>query len=140
MVFVRVALGVLFLAIATQSLCAQVAGKDDSYVDRNQINPPALKMSRVAGVAMDSQGVAIPSVQILLFTEQGHKLVTTAVTDKEGEFFLEEVPAGRYRLVAKSVFCPANVPIRVSRSGKKHLFLHLVPGGIDSCSYGTLKN
>jgi Carboxypeptidase regulatory-like domain len=137
---VRIALGVLFLAIATQSLCAQDAGKDDSYVDQNQVEPAALKMSHIAGIAKDSQGVAVPSVQILLFTEKDHKLVATTATDKEGEFFLEDVPAGRYRLVAKSLFCPANIPILVRRSGKKELVLHLVPGGTDSCSYGTLKN
>ena len=132
--------GVLFLALAAPSLCAQDAGKDDSYLDKNQVDPPALKISRVAGVAKDSQGVAIPSVQILLFTEQDHKLMATAVTDKEGEFFLEDVPEGRYRLVAKSIFCPANVPIWVRRTGKKYLYLHMVVGGIDTCSYGTLKN
>ena len=107
--------GVLFLALAAQSLCAQDAGKDDSYVDKNQSEPEVLKVSRVAGVARNSQGTPIQGVDILLFTEQGHKLMATAVTDKEGEFFLEEVPPGRYRLVAKSLFCPANIPIWCSR-------------------------
>jgi hypothetical protein len=132
--------GVLFLALAAPSLCAQDVGKDDSYVDRNQSEPAVLKVSRVAGVATNSQGTPIQGVDILLFAEQRHKLIATAVTDKEGEFFLEEVPPGRYRLVAKSLFCPANVPIWVRRSGQRDLLLHLVPNGMDSCSYGTLKN
>jgi hypothetical protein len=132
--------GALFLALAAQSMCAQEAGRDDSYVDKNQVEPEVLKVSRVAGVARNSQGTPIQGVEILLFTEQGHKLMAAAVTDKEGEFFLEEVPPGRYRLVAKSLFCPANIPIWVRRSGKKDLFLHLIPNGMDSCSYGTLKN
>ncbi len=113
---------------------------DDSYVNRNQIDYGPLKLSSVAGIARDEQGTAVPSVRILLFTEKEHKMIASITTDKNGMFSFGNIPHGRYRLVAKSAFCPANVPIEVGYFGKKQLNLRMIAGAIDTCSYGTLKN
>jgi hypothetical protein len=129
-----IAWALILLVHPIQAVC-----QDDSYTDRNQIDPAPIKLSRVMGIAKDPQGVAIPGVRVLLFTDPDHKLVATTTTDEKGFFALEQVSQGRYRLVTKSAFCSANVPIKVQRSGNKQLHLHMVVGGIDACSYGDLK-
>jgi Carboxypeptidase regulatory-like domain len=128
------------LLLSVGAMFAQVVGQDDSYVNRNQIDYGPLRLSRVAGIARDEHGAVVPAIRVLLFTEQDHKLVASTVTDERGSFVLDHIPSGRYRLVAKSVFCPANVPIQVDNSGQRLLHLHMRVGGIDTCSYGTLKN
>ena len=132
--------GVLLLMLAGNVLFAQGPALDDSYVNRNQIDYGPLKVSNVAGIARDEQGAAVPSVRILLFTEKEHQMVASVTTDEKGMFSFGNIPYGRYRLVAKSAFCPANVPIEIGYFGKKQLYLHMIAGAVDTCSYGALKN
>jgi hypothetical protein len=90
----------------------------------------------------------ISDALIGLFTEEGHRLVTSVEADRDGRFKLRPVPAGRYRLVVRDptcLLCIANVPLRVlppSRAGKLRrdiLIIHMRAGGIDDCSYGDFK-
>ena len=131
---------VLLLTLAANALFAQESAADDSYVNRNQIDYGPLKLSIVAGIARDEDGTAVPSVRILLFTEKEHKMIASVTTDEKGLFSFGNIRYGRYRLVAKSAFCPANVPIEIGHFGKNQLHLHMIAGAIDTCSYGTLKN
>jgi hypothetical protein len=117
-----------------------------TYENRNQIEYRPLSVSVVSGVALDKDQVPIPSVCLGLFTERGHRLVASAVTDQKGGFNFSRVIPGRYRLVAMySGFCPANLSLRVMRrlseheQKRKHLVLHMQPKGMDSCSYGDYK-
>jgi hypothetical protein len=132
--------GVLLLMLAGNVLFAQDPVVDDSYVNRNQIDYGPLKISSVTGIARDEHGTAVPSVRMLLFTEKEHKMIASATTDDKGMFSFRDIPYGWYRLVTKSAFCAANVPIEVGHFGKKQLHLHMIAGAIDTCSYGTLKN
>ncbi len=62
--------------------------------------------------------VAIPKVCVAVFTE--HKLVDTTESDAGGKFSLQNVPPGRYRLVAKAdPLCVANVPLLVVKRQEK---------------------
>jgi hypothetical protein len=137
-----VLLVVALLALGPVTMLAQDPRDDNAYVDMNHEKYGPLQISRVAGTVRDPQGVAVPSVHMLLFTEEKHALVTMTTTDGQGKFFFEKVPDGRYRLVTKSpLFCPANVPLEVGShfSRRKKLHLKLSPGHGESCeSYGTL--
>ena len=87
---------------------------NDAYEDRNQIDPPSLKISEVKGRAVDPDKVPIPQAQVLLFTGREHILLAKTSTDAAGKFAFHNVRHGTYRLVLKSPgFCPANVPIVV---------------------------
>jgi hypothetical protein len=117
-----------------------------TYENRNQIEYSPLPIQIVSGVAQDKDGARIPGVCLGLFTEKEHRLVATAVTDEEGNFQFNQVPPGRYRLVAKySGFCPANTLLRLTRRASnkkmktKTLVLHMETAKIDHCSYGDYK-
>jgi len=77
-----------------------------------------------------------------LFTEIGHKLVTSAKADLDGRFELRNVAPGRYRLVARAKgLCTANIPLEVvaaSRHRKAEILVHFRATGIDTCSYGEI--
>jgi hypothetical protein len=114
--------------------------QDDTYVNRNQIEVRPLKLSRITGIAKDEEGAVIVGVRLLLFSDPGHKLIASTVTDQDGVYAFGHIARGRYRLVAKSLaFCPANVAIQVRYFGKKQLHLHMVVGDLDTCSFGDLK-
>ncbi len=131
----RSTLALILLAYSGFSL-----GQDDSYVNRNHLDYGPLAMSRVEGVARDRDEVVLPGIRVLLFSDPDHKLIAATVTGKDGTFTFGQVVRGAYRLVTKSSFCPANVPIVVSRVGeKKKLYLHMIPGTVDTCSFGDLE-
>jgi len=134
----------LFL-LGSGSLLAQLSARDPVvYESHNQIDPRRLKLHSISGTATDDGRALIPAVIIGLFTDLGHKLIATTLTDSKGEFAMAHVSPGKYRLVAKfDGFCPANVPILVESTNLltsgKSLKLHMRPGGIDTCSFGSLK-
>lgn len=116
------------------------------YINRNMIDSPTISLHSLQGRAIDSNGVAVPSIRIALFTEKDHKFVAQTVTDENGYFRFEKTGNGSYRLVGRLEYdylCPVNVRVRqvsspfVSRKTK--LVLHMRPSGIDDCSFGTTK-
>ena len=79
---------------------------------------------------------------VSLFTEQGHALVATAVSDKDGKFKFAKVDKGLYRVVARvEGLCTANIPILVESSLLAHrkVVITMRPKDIDTCSYGMAK-
>lgn len=126
----------------------QTSGGGMVYENHNQIDSKAVALRAVTGKAHDEQGIVIPNVSLGLFTEKDHRLVMITWSATDGAFQFTGVTPGRYRLVAKyDGLCPANVPIRVTRlSSDRGVDLHMMPRGIDTCSYGsgapaaTLKN
>jgi hypothetical protein len=133
-----VTFGVLVLPTQGQS-----SGGTMVYENRNQIEPKPLRLHVIRGVARAEDGSAIPAMEVGIFTEKDHVLVTTTMTDQKGQFDFSHVPAGRYRLVAKHpAFCTANMPILLESSALGHsgraVELHMKVGGIDVCSFGSL--
>lgn len=141
---IRSALFIL-LCWATVGTSAQQNSSDAIvYENNNQVDPKPLRLHSIDGVARDDEGNVIPSVVIGVFVEKGHTLMATTETSSKGYFALKHIPPGKYRIVAKHLaFCTANVPIIIVAGaiGNPHEFLelHMKVGGIDTCSFGTLK-
>ena len=131
------AFGLLRAAEETGAIC-----KNFSYENRNQTDYGPLHVAAVRGVAKDAQGVAIPKACVGVFTEAGHKLVATTQTDNDGQFELNDIPDGAYRLIAKyEGFSPANAKLRIEQrsQSKKSLTVQMRPTGLDRGSFIELK-
>jgi hypothetical protein len=135
------AIGLAVLA-ATPARAAQELAAPATYVDENTPDPPPLKLSGVEGTVLGLGGDAMPRVSVSLFTEVGHTLLTTVITDKDGKFRFSKVEKGLYRVVAKiQGLCPANIPVKVEAGflAHHHLEITMQPKDIDTCSYGLAK-
>ena len=136
-------MGVVALVVGASAVKAQAAATTpDAYVDENQTDPAPLKLREVDGSVRGLGGDPMARVSVSLFTEQGHELVGTVMSDKDGRFKFNKVDKGEYRVVAKVAgLCPANVPILVESSLLAHhrLIITMQPKDIDKCSYGTTK-
>ncbi len=111
------------------------------YVDENPKPPAVLKLDGLEGSVRGLGGDALPMAKVSLFAEDGHALVGTVVTDKDGKFRFK-VDKGLYRVVARvEGLCPANVPVKVESSvlAKHKLVITMVAKDIDTCSYGMAK-
>ena len=129
--------GLLSAAEETGTAC-----KSLSYENRNQTDYGPLHVAAVRGVAKDAQGVVIPKACVGVFTEAGHKLVATTQTDDDGQFELNDIPDGAYRLIAKyEGFSTANVKLRIEQRshGKKLLTVQMRLSGLDAHSFIELK-
>jgi hypothetical protein len=87
-------------------------------------------------------GDAMPRVSVSLFTEEGHALIATVVSDRDGKFRFAKVDHGLYRVLATvEGLCTANIPIKLESSLLKHRKLEITmrPKGLDTCSYGMAK-
>jgi hypothetical protein len=99
-------------------------------------------VAAVRGVTKDAQGVAIPKVCVGVFTEADHKLVASTQTDEDGQFELNDIPDGDYRLIAKyEGFSTANAKLRIDQrsQGKKSLTVQMRPTGLDMHSFIELR-
>jgi len=134
-------IGLVVLA-AAPAYAAQDLAAPATYVDENTPDPPPLKLSGVEGRVRGLGGDAMPRVAVSLFTEVGHTLLSTVVTDKDGKFRFVKVEKGLYRVVAKiQGLCPANIPVKVEAGLLTHhrLEITMQPKDIDTCSYGMAK-
>lgn len=145
-------LWVLALAAATLTVCAtgtntsgllaQPAGSPATYVNENGTDPAPLNLRELQGKVQGLGGEAMPRAQVALFTEHGHSLLDTAVTDREGKFHFEKVEKGLYRVVVRvEGLCPANVPVKLESGllAKHKLIITMRPKDPDTCSYGVAK-
>lgn len=109
------------------------------YENHNQIDYGPLIVRQVKGRITEQQQTAVPNVCVGIFAEQQHKLIATTESDSDGNFSIQRVPPGRYRLIVKAdPLCAANVPLKVvnHQRRKRILQIHMKPRGLDSCSYG----
>jgi hypothetical protein len=68
--------------------------------------------------------------------------VATTQTDNDGQFELNDIPDGAYRLIAKyQGFSPANAKLRIEQrsQSKKSLTVRMRPAGLDTHSFIELK-
>ena len=110
------------------------ASAPPTYVNENTTDPAPLKIRDVDGVVRGLGGDAMSRVSVALFTEEGHALVASAMSDRDGKFRFEKVEKGRYRLVARIAgLCPANIPILVESSLLAHrrVVITMQPKDID---------
>lgn len=114
----------------------------DTYVDENSTDPAPLKMRDVDGVVRGLGGDAMSRVSVSLFTEQGHALIGSVVSDRDGKFRFGKVDKGLYRIIARvDGLCTANIPILVESSLLAHrkVVITMRAKDIDTCSYGMAK-
>ena len=58
-----------------------------------------------------------PGATVSLFTEEGHTLVASVKSDRDGKFKFDKVEQGLYRVVARvQGLCPANIPVKIESS------------------------
>jgi len=116
-----------------------------TYENRNQIDPKPLRLRSVRGIALDDSGALIPGVTVGIFADANRSFIASTESNGRGKFYFSALPAGKYRLVAKHpAFCTANVPIIIDSATEKGrpakaIRLHMRLGGIDTCSFGSLK-
>jgi len=113
-----------------------------SYVNENSTDTAPLKLRDVNGVVRGLGGDAMSRASVSLFTEQGHALIGTIVSDRDGKFRFGRVDKGLYRIVARiEGLCTANIPIVVESSLRAHrkVVITMRPKDIDTCSYGMAK-
>ena len=75
----------LFVLPSSAQQAADECKAKIAYENRNQIQYRPLSITAVSGIALDKDRVRIPNVCPGLFTERGHRLVETAVTDQKGD-------------------------------------------------------
>ena len=135
-------LGLLAVPAARAQAGPAVAAAAPAYVDENDKDPAPLKIGAIEGKIHGLGGDAMSGASISLFTEDGHSLVATVVSDKNGKYKFNKVDKGLYRVVALVPgLCPANIPIKVDSSLLVHrkLDITMQPKDIDTCSYGMAK-
>lgn len=113
-----------------------------TYVNENSTDPAPLKLNGLAGRVRGLGGDAISRATVSLFTEEGHMLVASVNSDRNGKFHFDKVDHGLYRVVARVAgLCPANIPVKIESSLIMHHKLEITmrPKGLDTCSYGMSK-
>jgi hypothetical protein len=113
-----------------------------AYVDENQPDPAPLRLRNLEGSVRGLGGDGMRGAAVMLFTEDGHALVATVVSDKDGKFHFDKVDKGLYRVVVKvQGLCPANVPVLLEGSLLAHhkMVVTMRAKDIDTCSYGMAK-
>jgi hypothetical protein len=140
---VLMAIGVVGLLAATPGGRAQAGPAGAAvYVDENEKDPAPLKVGEVAGKISGLGGDGMSGIPISLFTEEGHTLIATVVSDKNGKYRFNKIGKGLYRVVAQVPgLCPANIPIKVDATllARHRLMITMQPKDIDTCSYGMAK-
>ena len=127
---------------AAPARAAQAAATAPAYVNENPTDPAPLKLSGVDGQVRGLGGDAMQRASVSLFTEEGHTLIATIVTDRDGKFRFNKIGKGMYRVVARvEGLCTANIPIKVESSFMAHRRLEITMRAkdIDTCSYGMAK-
>jgi hypothetical protein len=141
---VTIAVGALFCSAARaggQGAGASGAADAAAYVDENPVDPAPLKVTGVEGTVRGLGGDSMPMARVSLFTD-GHALVATVMSDKDGKFRFARVDKGLYRVVARVPgLCAANIPIKVESSilAKHRIEITMQPKDLDKCSYGMAK-
>lgn len=132
------------LLILFAGMClAQTARRPGmSYAVENPPNPQ-FEVRRIRGEAVDPIQMAIPLVELGLYTDATpHKLLALGSTDEHGKFdFGKQIAPGKYHLIAiYPGLCTANIPLEVNRYGSdKKIILHMTYPGLGACSYALLK-
>lgn len=135
-------IGLMAMVGVVPARAAQTGGVAATYVDENGTDPAPLKLDNISGRVRGLGGDAMSGAKVSLFTEVGHALIATVISDKNGKFRFAKVDKGFYRVVARvEGLCTANIPIRIDSSILEHRKLEITmqPKDDDKCSYGMTK-
>ena len=136
-------IGLMSLLAAASARAAQdAAAATPAYADENQTDPAPLRLNAVEGAVRGLGGAPMSRASVSLFAENGHALVATAMTGKDGKFHFEKIDKGFYRIVARvDGLCTANIPIEVGSSLLEHhrLIITMQAKDLDRCSYAVAK-
>ena len=135
-------IGLVGIIAAAPARAAQAPVAAPVYVNENSTDSPPLKLNGVDGTVRGLGGDPMSRASVSLFTEVGHTLIGTVVSDRGGKFRFEKVEKGLYRvLVEVEGLCTANIPVKVESSLLAHRRLEVTmrPKDIDTCSYGMAK-
>jgi hypothetical protein len=141
-VIVTIALAGVLIAGRTTSAQSAPSDAPAAYVNENPADPAPLKLREVEGTVRGLGGDPMPRAWVSLFNEQGHTLISTVLSDKDGKFRFNKVDKGLYRVVVRvQGLCPANVPILVESSllARRKFVITMLAKDIDTCSYGMAK-
>ena len=141
-VLLNTLLASFFVAAAPAGLAQATPAATPAYVDENATEPVPLKLDGLEGSVRGLGGDAMPLVSVSLFTEQGHALVATTMSGRDGKFKFSKIDKGFYRVVARVAgLCTANIPVKVESSLLAHHRLEITmrPKEMDTCSYGMAK-
>jgi len=136
------AIAVFSAVPAVRAYAAQAAVPEATYVNENGTDPATLNLRELDGKVVGLGGEPMPRAQVALFSENGHALLGTVVSDRQGKFRFDKIEKGLYRVVARvEGLCPANVPVKVGSGflAKRHLIITMRPKDLDTCSYGVAK-
>ena len=129
-IFILAALLANALSCAAGVSCDGMPYRDDNQIDTK------LRLRRIEGIALVTQGVAVPGVCVGLFTESSHKLIAAVRTDGDGHFQMSKIAKGEYRLIAEiDPFGSANARVRIGFRGSSLIRLRVRPRGLDTTSY-----
>jgi hypothetical protein len=144
---------VILIIASVSGMCSQMHDASSScsamYENHNQVDYGPLKVREIRGVSdLEIRGQRQEAIPVgacfVLFTENGHQLVTSGKSDADGRFQLKQVPPGRYRLIARADgLCVANIPLEVVSSHRRRsdqIVVHFRAAGVDSCSSGELSS
>lgn len=146
-IIIAIVCGVIAPAQQTEMMCKLPI----QYENRNQVDPQAINVHALSGRVFAEVGEGGGSPRevgtangacVALFTEKEHRLVVAVTADENGNFDIDGVPVGSYRMVVHAnALCVANVPLRVLKerpkkgTDRKRIAIHMRAGGYDTCSY-----
>jgi hypothetical protein len=143
MMKMMVRIGLAGFLVAGHAGWSQTASADAGvYVDESKPDPAPLKLRELEGSVRGLGGDAMSGASVSLFTEDGHSLMATVMSDKDGKFKFNKIDKGLYRVVVKvQGLCPANVPVVLEGSLLAHhkMVVTMRPKDIDTCSYAMAK-
>jgi hypothetical protein len=112
------------------------------FVDHNMVDYSVI-VRAIRGVIVDSSGAPAYKGCVTLFASDRSTLLRSAVANDNGKFELQHVKPGTYWLLVQDgqrAFCPSSTHVKLKRSARRSkLLVHLIPGGIDTCSYCEAK-
>ena len=112
------------------------------FADHNMVDY-SVNVRAIRGAIVDSTGTPAYKGCVTLFASDRSTLLRSTVANEDGKFELEHVKPGSYWLVVRDgqrAFCPSATHVKLRRYARaSKLLVHLIPAGIDTCSYCEAK-
>jgi hypothetical protein len=112
------------------------------FVDHNMVDY-SVNVRAIRGAIIDSAGAPGYKGCVTLFASDRSTLLRSTVANDEGNFELKHVKPGSYWLIVQDgqrAFCPSSTHVKLRRyAHRSKLLVHLIPAGIDTCSYCEAK-
>jgi hypothetical protein len=127
--------------IVGSASAADICQNPEYETGGTQLEVGPFTLMHIAGF-VDDRTVRIPQhACIRVFTSNAKKFVAGMASDAKGEFSFSGIESGNYRVVVScDHLCTTSFEVRLRNSGnKKKIAVHMLPRGLDSCSFAELK-